>query len=97
MVEIKPIKLDGYTVLGVKVDLPNAPLLIIKADTGFVMCGYLNLEAAEKLKDIAAVVRGVNSIDEMLDAKVVGLTSGAQALGMKVGVDVWNALESMSI
>jgi uncharacterized protein YunC (DUF1805 family) len=97
MVEIKEIKLEYFNALGVKVDLPKAPLLLIKADKGFLMCGYLNLEAAEKLGDTAAVIRGVSSFDEMLDAKVVGLTSGAKALGIQLGDKGCKALECMII
>jgi uncharacterized protein YunC (DUF1805 family) len=95
MVEIKEIKLEHFTALGIKVDLPRAPLLLIKADKGFLMCAYLNLEAAESLGDTAAVVRGVRSFDEMLGAKVVGLTSAAKALGIKAGDDGAKALRSM--
>lgn len=95
MVEITQVKIKDFAALGIKVDLFKAPLLLIRADKGFLMCGYLNLEGAQKLGDIAALVRGVNSFEEMLDAKVVGLTKGAEALGIRVGDGGRKALEKM--
>ncbi len=47
--------------IGIKIDMGNANLLLIKADTGFIMCGYLNIETAEKLNDAACIVKGVKN------------------------------------
>jgi uncharacterized protein YunC (DUF1805 family) len=95
MVEVIQVEIKNCTTLGIRVDLFKAPLLLIRARRGFLMCGYLNLEAAQTLGDTAAVVRGVNSFEEMLDAKVVGLTAGAEILGVKVGESGQRALERM--
>lgn len=40
---IEQILLENGTAIGLKFDMGNAPLLVIKADKGFVMCGYLDL------------------------------------------------------
>jgi len=67
-------------------DLP--PLLIIKGEKGFVMCGYLNLDTAEKLGAAAAVVSGVNSFNDVLNAEIKAATSKAKKLGVEPGKTV---------
>jgi uncharacterized protein YunC (DUF1805 family) len=69
-IETKNIKIDRKNAVGVKVDLEGAPLLLIIAPKGYVMCGYLNLETAEKFGQVAAIVTGVKSFDDILSAKV---------------------------
>lgn len=95
MVKVTQIDVEEHTAVGIKVDLPKAPLLLIKADKGFIMCGYLNLYAAEKLGDVAAIVRGVSSFDEMLKAPIVSCTAAAKALGISQGDICSSALKKM--
>jgi len=70
-----------------------APLVMIIGRVGFVCCGFLNVEAAEKLNVVAALVSGVKSFDDVLKAEVKAATSRAQALGVKVGVKGKGALK----
>ena len=86
--EFVKIASRSYTYL--KVEMGTAPLVLLKGEKGFVMCGYLNLEAAEKLNDIAVRVTGVKDLESLLNAKVAGVTSGAKALGIKEGDKVSN-------
>ncbi|OQX20552.1 MAG: hypothetical protein BWK75_04715 [Candidatus Altiarchaeales archaeon A3] len=79
--------------LGIKIDVGNANLLLIKADKGFIMCGYLDVETAEKLNDAACIVRGVKNFDDMLNAKIVKTTTKAKELGIKDGMSGKDALE----
>ncbi len=60
------------------------------------MCGYLNIETAEKLGDAACVVRGVKTVEEMLEGKVSALTSGAKKLGIETGMTGREALGKMA-
>jgi len=94
-IETKNIKIDGENAVGVKVDLEGAPLLLIIAPKGYVMCGYLNLEAAEKFGQVAAVVTGVKSFDDILNAKVAKLTMKAKEFGIKEGMAGRDALKRM--
>ncbi|MCS3924371.1 DUF1805 domain-containing protein [Methanosalsum natronophilum] len=87
------IKLDNGYALGIKIDMYNAPLILIKAHKGFIMCGYLNLETSETLGDVAAVVKNVNSFNDMLTAPVISFTSSAHKLGVKEGITGKQALE----
>ena len=86
------IEIDGKKVTGVTVALPGAPLVLVHGSKGFVMCGYLNVAAAEKLGVAAAMVRGVKTVDDLLQAKVESVSSAATALGVSVGMTGREAL-----
>ncbi len=86
MFEIDKFTIDGKTFQGVKSTLPDLPpLLLIKGEKGFIMCGYLNLDVAEKLGAAAATVSGVNSFNDVLDAEIKASTSKAKKLGVEPG------------
>lgn len=92
---IEEIQLESGTALGIKVDMEHAPLLVIKAKKGFVMCGYLNIAAANKLGDVAVRVTGVRSFEDVLDAKAVEVSEEAKKLGIIVGMSAKEALDRM--
>ncbi len=93
--EIEKIRLERGSAIGLRIFLGKAPLILIKADKGYLMCGYLNIASAEKLGDAAAVVKGVRTFNDMLNGTVVELTSAAEALGIKMGMKGREALERM--
>ena len=93
--EIEKIRLERGSAIGLRIFLGKAPLILIKADKGYLMCGYLNIASAEKLGDAAAVVKGVSTFNDMLNGTVVELTSAAEALGIKMGMKGREALERM--
>lgn len=89
------IKIKDKFVTGFEINLFKANLVLVKAPKGFVSCGYLDLNTAEKLSDAGCLVRGVTSIEDLLKAKIAGLTSLAAALGIKNGMTGQEALELM--
>ena len=90
------MKVDGFAFLGVRVELPESPpLLVVVAKKGFVMCGFLNLDVAEKLGVTAAVVSGVRTFEDVLAAEVKDVTSKARELGVTVGMKGVEALKLM--
>ncbi|MDH5770944.1 MAG: DUF1805 domain-containing protein [Candidatus Bathyarchaeota archaeon] len=94
MIEINPLKIGGKTAVGLKVDLPNAPpLLVVMGEKGFVMCGFLNMDAAEKLNVTAAMVSGVKSFEDVLEAGVKGVTSEARRMGIEPGMKGKDAIK----
>jgi len=94
MIEVDQLKVDGKTVMGLKVDLPDSPPLVaIIGEKGFVMCGFLNVEAAERLGVMAAVVSGVKTFDDMLSAEVKAVTSKAELKGIKRGMKGQDAVK----
>jgi uncharacterized protein YunC (DUF1805 family) len=87
MIHTTPLKINDKTATGLKVDLPDSPpLVIIIGQTGFIMCGFLNMEAAEKLNVAAATVSGVKNFEDVLEAEVKAVTSKAERKGIKVGM-----------
>ncbi|MEM3696243.1 MAG: DUF1805 domain-containing protein [Candidatus Bathyarchaeia archaeon] len=96
MINVASLKVDGKACLGLRVELPDSPpLLVIIADRGFVMCGFLNMDAAERLGVAAAMVSGVKTFDDVLNASVKAVTSKAETFGVKVGMKGAEALKLM--
>ncbi len=57
------------------------------------MCGFLNIDAAERLGVTAAMVSGVKTFDDMLNAEVKAVTSKAEMKGIKQGMKGREALQ----
>ena len=96
MIYVEKLDVEGKVVLGLKVELPSSPpLLLIVGDKGFIMCGYLNIEVAEKLQVAAAVVSGVKNFDDVLNAEIKAVTSRAKELGINVGLKGKEALKKL--
>ena len=95
LVELELLDIDGRVAVGLKVNLGNAPLLIIKGSKGYMMCGYLNIDVAERLGDIAVVVTGVKEFKDMLDSEVKYVTSKARELGIREGMKGIQALKKL--
>lgn len=92
---IEQIKLEKGFALGLKMDMEHAPLLVIRAGKGFVMCGYLNIDVANKLGDVAVRVTGVKSFEDVLNAKAVDVSEAAKKLGIAIGMSAKEALNRM--
>lgn len=87
MIEVSPISIGDKIAVGVRVQLPSSPpLVMIIGKKGFVACGFINIDAAEKFDVVAAMISGVRSFDDMLKGEVRAATSKAQSLGIKVGM-----------
>lgn len=92
---IEQINLENGCGTGLKMDMEHAPLLVIRAGCGFVMCGYLNMEIANKLGDIAVRVTGVKNFEDVLNAKAVDVSEAAKKRGISVGMSAKEALNMM--
>lgn len=92
---IQKIKIGNNIALGVNLELPNANLIVVRAKKGYIMCGYLSMETANKLDDIAVTVKGVKNFDEVLKAKVVEISDKAKENGIKEEMTGKEALEKM--
>ncbi len=96
MICIEKVKVNEKSVLGLKVELPNSPpLLLMVGEKGFVMCGYLNMEVAEKLQVAAAMVSGVKSFQDVLESEIKAATSKAKELGINIGMKSQEALQKI--
>jgi len=94
MIDVAPLKIGDKSALGLHVELPDSPpLVLIIGKIGFVGCGFINIEAAEKLNVSAATVSGVKTLDDVLNAEIKAATSRAQTLGVKVGMKGKDAIK----
>lgn len=71
---------------------PNVSILVIVGKKGLLGCGYVNHIAGDKFGDAVAIVRGVNSYDDMLEATVAEVNGVAADLGVHVGMSGKDAL-----
>lgn len=69
------------------------PLLVISGSKGCLSCGYLSMASFERNGDAAAIVRGVDTYDDMLVAKVQEVSQLASELGVEPGMSGQQALE----
>jgi len=96
MINAAPVKIEDKTAIGLRVELPDSPpLVLIIGRTGFVGCGFINIDAAERLNVSAATVSGVRSCDDVLNAEIKAATSRAQANGVTVGMKGKDAVKAL--
>jgi uncharacterized protein YunC (DUF1805 family) len=97
MYKIDKIEVEGKSFLGLKAEMKGLPpLLLLKGEKGFVMCGYLNIEVAERLGAAAAMVSGVKSFEDVLNAEIRSATTKAMDLGLEPGKVVRTVIGAIS-
>ena len=79
---MEQINLEGHLLEGYAIPTENTSILLIKAEHGFLGCGYFSLATAEKVDDAAVIVSGVKNFEEMLAAKVKAVSSAAAVRGV---------------
>ncbi len=90
---VRMVNIRGMPFIGVEIELPDSPpLILVYGNKGFAMCGFLNLDAAEKIGLTAVMASGVSSIEDLLNAEVKGATSKALERGVRLGDKVADAL-----
>ncbi len=92
MIQVDTYTKDGRTFTFIKVEMGKAPFLLLKGKSGYVMCGYMNLEAATKLGDRGVRVSGVSDLDSILESRVAGCTPEASQAGISEGQKVSDIL-----
>ncbi len=73
----------------------NTNILIISSERGFLACGYLNVEIADKNNDACAIVSGVKTLSELLSAEVKIVSMAAFNTGVRAGMKGKEALLRM--
>ncbi|MCY1721828.1 DUF1805 domain-containing protein [Prolixibacteraceae bacterium Z1-6] len=87
---------EGKEFTAYSIPTTNTNVLLIEAEKGMLGCGYLNIEIANKVNDVCAIVTGVKTPDDMLSAKVVAVSNEAAKMGIKEGMTGKEALLLMS-
>ncbi len=90
------IKIAKQIFTGYRIKLQHANLVLITAQNGYVVCGYLNLKISNKLGEAACIVTGVNNPKDMLLKKVEKVSSTAKLSGVRKGMLVKDALIKLS-
>ncbi|KJE48694.1 MULTISPECIES: YunC family protein [Acidiplasma] len=88
------IKGKKYEYINVKLGT-KAPMVVLKGETGYIMCGYLNIDAANAMGDIAVRVTGVNDINDVLNSKVNSCSQRALELGIKPGDNIMDVIDKL--
>ena len=91
----RELEIDGRLYSGVELHTRHAVMLLIQGEQGNLGCGYFSLAPADKLGDRFAIVTGVKSFSDMLEAKVVAASSAALACGVEIGMAGRAALACM--
>lgn len=98
MIQIEMLNVAGKAVQGLRIQEPGGNghpnMLILLCEKGYIMCGYLNKEAADKFEDAAAVVGG-STFEEILANPVKAVTKKAEELGIEIGMSGAQAVEKL--
>jgi len=90
------LKIDGAVFYGYTIPISKGAILLIRGGKGMLGCGYFSLDTAEKLGDAMAIVSGVKSYDDMLEAVVKAVSPEAAACGVSCGMTGREALKLLS-
>lgn len=95
MVETELVETKKGAALGIKINLPNNHLLLIRAEKGYLVCGYFNHKTIEKFKDCAVIISPAKSFSHMLKSKVKYVSKNARKLGINKNMTGRQALDKM--
>ena len=99
MVKPETLNVNGNQIQGVLIESPGGEghpnMIVLVCSKGYIMCGYLNQEAAEKFGDAACVVGG-SSFEEILVNPVKAVLPEAEKLGIKTGMTGAQACDILS-
>lgn len=93
MIKREKIKIGAKYIEAILINLQSKNLILLRGSRGYAMCGYLNMNAAEKFKDAAIKITGIVTIEEALKTSVYSCTSSAKKLGISKGQPISEALK----
>jgi uncharacterized protein YunC (DUF1805 family) len=96
VIEIKPVDVNGKTVVGVEIGNPDFPekpaIIVLIAKKGLIVCRNFDIDALNERNVTAARVKGLTKIEDVLEAKIESCESRAHALGVAEGMTGKEAL-----
>lgn len=99
MIRVEPVRLGADTVISIECQLPKTTLLVIQTNTGYIMCGALDIGLLRnKLQDrgiLAARAVGVRTMEQLWDGTVESCTQAAENIGIDAGMPVREAVMRM--
>ncbi len=99
MITVNPVEVEGKLFQAIRVELPKTNLLMISNETGYIMCGALDIDLLNRMladrEVIAARAVGVRTIDDLLHAPLEMITDASKAYGWEVGMSGKEALSKL--
>ena len=96
MIEIKPVDVNGKTVVGVEIGNPDFPekpaIIVLIAKKGLIVCKNFDIDALNERNVTAARAKGLTKIEDASEAKMESCASKARALGVAEGMTGREAL-----
>jgi len=86
------INIEGRDYKACHIQVQNSNILIIAAQNGFIACGYINIDIANKKNDACAIITGVTTLDELLATEVKMVSNSGLKAGVVVGMTGREAL-----
>jgi len=96
MADLKKIKIGKKYIQALSLKLGSKTLIVLAGKKGYIMCGYLDMKAANKFKDVAIKVVGVVNIKQALDSYVYSASWAAKKLGIRKGQPIKDVLKIIS-
>ena len=95
---IKSFQTKNGVVEGVQVKWSGFSILLVTGTKGFLACGVFDLEAIEKFGVAAAIPEStpdnpIGTLERFPNRKIMKINSRAEALGIRIGMDVREAFE----
>jgi uncharacterized protein YunC (DUF1805 family) len=96
MISTSYVTVGGIGMDGACIPTVNNCVLVIQAPKGLLGCKYISVERANQMLDCVAIVQNVETLEDMLTAKVCAVSNVAQKMGIKVGMTGEEAIMKMS-
>ncbi len=90
------MEINGKPCSCVEFPTTKTKILLICGEKGLVSCGYLNMNVASKIQEAVAMVRGAQSLEELLSAEVRSVSPVAEEMGVKPGMTGKEAMEILA-
>lgn len=88
MIKITNLEESGKKSIAINIKIPGSEhpdMMIILCKKGYIMCGYLNMQIAEKLEDTAVIIGGAN-LEDIINGKATAITKKAYEIGIRIGM-----------
>ena len=78
--------------------IPAGPfnIVCVTCTHGLVGCAVFSPDIFQKLERACALVRGVSSVEDLLNAPIFALNAAAEARGLHIGMSGQEAVEALS-
>lgn len=95
MITTAYVTVGSHGMDGVSIPTVNNCVLIIQAPKGLLACKYVSVQRANQMMDCVAIVKNVESLEDMLTAQVCAVSRAAHDLGIMPGMTGEEALLKM--